>query len=273
MWTYMSTMVDDRMSRPSLVSRLERALSQLEITLEDVGKWPIIHVALLRRNTQLRAAYMDGMKLLSKHKQQPAAMEGSDVCEETSLSLNSKTVADFELYAADALDLEKKVREAYCPIRNNLARYRLINHLLEGKILGCQDIGADKNKAREFFIFPVRSGERGVEALLGYHYFNREDPHKSFRFALMLRLSESTNIAGTAMYCLKSLAARFGFEAESVSQELGLFANFHDTSGLDECTSAFRAKYTSLWDEHMHSKQSRSFRPVHYVAPDKTHRR
>lgn len=61
---------------------------------------------------------------------------------------------------------------------------------------------------------------RGVEATLEFHYEDRKIPMKSFSLALMLRLSESTNIVRTAIRCLQSFTASMKHVAEAAIGEL-----------------------------------------------------
>jgi len=68
--SYISTMLDDRVSRTHMLARLEMALHHLEFALERTAKMPITYVSLLRRRKMLKSAYMEGADLLSKHKQQ-----------------------------------------------------------------------------------------------------------------------------------------------------------------------------------------------------------
>uniref|UniRef100_A0A0A9BRU8 Uncharacterized protein n=1 Tax=Arundo donax TaxID=35708 RepID=A0A0A9BRU8_ARUDO len=53
-------------------------------------------------------------------------------------------------------------------------------------------------------------------------------PEKGFRLALILQLSESTDIVGIAMKCLQSLASRFKLVTESAMGELIILASLQD---------------------------------------------
>jgi hypothetical protein len=63
-------------------------------------------------------------------------------------------------------------------------------------------------------------GPCGVEATLEFHYEDRKTPMRSFSLALMLRLSESTDIVGTAVSCLQSLTSSMKLVADAAVGEL-----------------------------------------------------
>jgi len=80
------------------------------------------------------------------------------------------------------------------------------------------------------YVWPMCSEGRGVEAELQYHYEDHKMPEKGFRLALMLRLSESTDVVGIAVKCLLSLASHFKIVTESAMGELSLLPNLLDIS-------------------------------------------
>ncbi|OEL12713.1 hypothetical protein BAE44_0026266, partial [Dichanthelium oligosanthes] len=59
---------------------------------------------------------------------------------------------------------------------------------------------------------------------------DRKRPEKSFSLWFVLRLSESTDIAGIAMNCLKLLASQFKLVADTAMGELTLLASLQDVS-------------------------------------------
>ena len=80
------------------------------------------------------------------------------------------------------------------------------------------------------YVWPMCSEGRGVEAELQYHYEDHKMPEKGFRLALMLRLSESTDVVGIAVKCLLSMASHFKIVTESAMGELSLLPNLLDIS-------------------------------------------
>jgi len=82
-----------------------------------------------------------------------------------------------------------------------------------------------------FRISPVVSEGRGVEAYLWYESFDPERLDKSFRLFLMLRISESTDIIGTAIDCVRSSASLLNLPAlEAIIGHLTQVPNLQDIS-------------------------------------------
>jgi len=70
------------------------------------------------------------------------------------------------------------------------------------------------NQRLSFIICPVVLEGRGVEACLWYECFDPERLDKSFWLFLMLRISESTDIIGTAIDCVRSSASLLKLPAQ-----------------------------------------------------------
>ena len=98
-----------------------------------------------------------------------------------------------------------------------------MRHLLEGKTLRYY-LEQGNNLRRSFFIFPMYSDERGVEAQLAYSYMDSTMIEKCFLLTLSLRLSESTDIVGVAIKGLQLLTAEFKLAAECATEELTLLS-------------------------------------------------
>ena len=80
-----------------------------------------------------------------------------------------------------------------------------------------------------FIVSPVILEGRGVEALLWYEYFDPERLDKSLCLGLVLRLSESTDIVGAAIDCLRSSASLLNLPAQdAVMGELTQVPNLQD---------------------------------------------
>ncbi|PUZ68292.1 hypothetical protein GQ55_2G014700 [Panicum hallii var. hallii] len=91
-------------------------------------------------------------------------------------------------------------------------------------------------------------GRAFVEAVLRYEYFDTERRDKSFTLGVALRLSESTDIVGTAIDCLRSSASLLNLAAQdAVTGELTLLSNLQDISdsyappwvGFEYCYALF----------------------------------
>ncbi|KAG2639684.1 uncharacterized protein LOC120660876 [Panicum virgatum] len=236
--SFISTKLDDRASGSHNVARLEMALSRLEFVLEWARKRPITYVSLIRRWGMFSRAYNEGVDLLNKHKL-PAALEGhaetgqvvvrssyyylqriagaayfpfSSLAGLKRQCLSSSVVQIFEGYA-DSADKFVADVESACPLRRDtFFPYPFLRKLLEGKYL--RYYRWVKGQLLWFDIYPVVWEGRGVEACLWYECFDPERLDKSFSLALMLRLSESTDIVGTAIDCVRSSASLLNLPAQ-----------------------------------------------------------
>ena len=234
-----STKLDDRASRAHNVARLEMALSRLEFVLEWARKRPITYVSLIRRWGMFSRAYNEGVDLLNKHKL-PEALEGhaetgqvvvrssyyylqriagaayfsfSSLAGLNKQCLSSSAVQIFEGYA-DSADKFVADVESACPFRRDtFSPYPFVRKLLQGRYLGYYK-RVKGSQVLWFRISPVVSEGRGVEAYLWYESFDPERLDKSFRLALQLRLSESTDIVGTAIDCVRSSASLLNLLAQ-----------------------------------------------------------
>ena len=248
-----STKLDDRASRAHNVARLEMALSRLEFVLEWARKRPITYVSLIRRWGMFSRAYNEGVDLLNKHKL-PAALQGhaetgqvvvrssyyylqriagaayfsfSSLAGLNKQCLSSSVVRIFEGYA-DSADKFVADVESACPLRRDtFFPYPFVRQLLQGKYLSYNKVkGRQKH---HFIVSPVILEGRGVEALLWYEYFDPERLDKSLCLGLVLRLSESTDIVGAAIDCLRSSASLLNLPAQdAVMGELTQVPNLQD---------------------------------------------
>ncbi|CAL5091763.1 unnamed protein product [Urochloa decumbens] len=252
--SYISSKLDDKSSRVQIIERLEMALYRLEFALQRTATQPIAYVSLLRRRKKFKQACIEGTELLNKHKLQ--AQEG---CEEVRqvvvrsfsylqriiraarlstaslLGLNedhlSTSIAQkFEWYA-DCADKFVADVESGCPLRRDIFfRFPFVRLLFEEKTVRYERM---KGSQRLWFrLFPVISEGRGVEACLRYRYFDPERLDKCLDLGLMLRLSESTDIVGVAITCLRSSASLLNLVAveDALMGELTLLSNLQGIS-------------------------------------------
>jgi hypothetical protein len=82
---------------------------------------------------------------------------------------------------------------------------------------------------------PICLEGRGVETVLIYQYrdyckASTPEPDRSFNLVLILRLSESTDIVGTAIVCLQWMASQFKIPTEAAMGELSLLPDVQYTS-------------------------------------------
>ncbi|CAM0150100.1 unnamed protein product [Urochloa decumbens] len=262
--SYISTKLDDKASREQIIERLVMALYRLEFALERTATQPITYVSLLRCRKKLKHACIEGTELLNKHKQQ--AQEGQQEARKvvvrsssylqriiraaklsitSLLGLNeehmSTSIAQkFERYA-DCADKFVADVESVCPLRHDPFRYPFVRQLFEGKYFSYGSWGPwgqGRTPKIWFRLFPMISEGRGIEACLQYSYFDPERLDKSLHLWLMLRLSESTDIVGIAISCLRSSASllNLAVKEDAVMGELiPLLSNYQDISYPYDC--------------------------------------
>ncbi|KAG2639666.1 uncharacterized protein LOC120660815 [Panicum virgatum] len=203
------------------------ALSRLEFAHERTGKMPITYVSLLRRRKIIKRAYVEGTELLNNHKLH--ALEGYEEAGQVLIrSSSSSSIAQtFEWYA-DCADKFVTDVESGCPLRRDTFRSPFVRQVFEGKTVVYQRM---KESQRLYFdIWPSILEGRGVEAHIRYRYFDPQRLDKSFSIKLVLRLSESTDIVGTAINCLQSSASLLNLAVEDAMGELTQLHNLQDMS-------------------------------------------
>ncbi|RLM58565.1 hypothetical protein C2845_PM18G05960 [Panicum miliaceum] len=191
---------EDKESKEHIIERLEMALAELEFALERSVKLPITDVSLLHRRKVIKHAYTEAASLLHKHKWQSQQED-----KEIERISHGRSLSFLSL-----IGLKKD--ESLCLSCSDVRRFEWFADCA-GK-----------------FVRDVESGWRGVEAELQYCYEDHKMPEKGFRLALMLRLSESTDIAGIAVKWLLSLASHFKLVTGSATGELSLLPNLLDIS-------------------------------------------
>ncbi|CAL5091670.1 unnamed protein product [Urochloa decumbens] len=247
--SYISTKLDDKASRAHNIARLEMALSRLEFVLERTAKMPITYVSLLRRRKMFERAYIEGTDLLNKHKLgvleghqqetshvvvrsstysylQGIARRAANFSISSLVGLNkehlSSSIVQMFEWHADCADKFVADVESGCPLRRDtFFPYPFVRQLFEGKIFRYRR--RQGSQRLWFDIYPVIS-EGSIEAYLRYRYFDPVRLDKSLTLSLMLRLSESTDIVGIALSCLRSSASLLNLVAvkDTVMGELTL---------------------------------------------------
>ncbi|KAK3126266.1 hypothetical protein QOZ80_7AG0554080 [Eleusine coracana subsp. coracana] len=256
MSSYISGKLEEKELRENSIARLEMALSQLEFALERTAEWPItyVYISLIRRRMVLKQVYKEGTDLLKKLQLQVVEggeqigqwVTGSSFLQWISHAINlpilsfiglrkeniisSTIVQKFEWYA-DCADKFVTDVESVCPLRHDIFRYPLERQLLEGKSLmynikkGSQRYGIT--------MWPVCSEERGIEVMLQYNYVDLNKMQANeVDLNLTLRLSQGTDMVGTAIRCLqfvtesfKLSASPFKFVMECMIGEMNLLSN------------------------------------------------
>lgn len=248
----------DKASQGHYQERLRKAVHEVEFVLERTAKLPITEVSLLRDRIELKRDFFQAASLLSRTKKRQATRSSDPPCSSQGLlaspppasmfpvsSFMAMNKQDDELWLLTCDDVERFEQfadsarsilthvESGCSLRRWMSfSSPLVRHLLERKTLIYRKVEAGQE--RRVSMWPASlEEERGVEAHIEYKYLDRRRPEKSFALWVVLRLSESTDIAGVAMDCLKSLASQFKLESDTAMEELTLLANLQDVTHLN----------------------------------------
>ena len=103
--------------------------------------------------------------------------------------------------------------------RQHLFFNPLIGHIFAGKSLVYHVL----HRGGQFHLFGICSmgfEERGLEAMVTFIYLDCKVPKNNFRLGFMLRVSESTNIIGTILQCLRQVTPHFKSTAEIVINKI-----------------------------------------------------
>ncbi|RCV09315.1 hypothetical protein SETIT_2G017500v2 [Setaria italica] len=222
------------------IERLEMAHTELELALERSARMPITDVSLLRRRKLLERAFKDCGDLLYRcikqqtmdviELEQPVRHSFSKWVAHVAQSSVSSYFAGFhkdniscsdvrrnEWFAECANRFLRDVESGCSPLRCVFSN-PLVRQLLEGKTLEYKMLQGSILRCLHIQSMCVEG--RGVEATLEFRYEDRKTPMRSFSLMLILRLSESMDIVGTAIRCLQSFTSSMKDVAEAVMREL-----------------------------------------------------
>ncbi|KAK1618481.1 hypothetical protein QYE76_023998 [Lolium multiflorum] len=221
--------------------RLEMAHIKMEAALHLSSKWQITEVPVLRWRRKLKRAAQECDNALHHCKQQALEdeeMRRSSFLERiaqaaksyvSSFNRRSKAGVDessstcvdirrLEWFAEGSSDFLKMVEFGRTSGRQYMFFNPLIGDLLAGKRLRYQALQG--GRLYNLRMRPARFAERGVEALVWFDIKDFKEPAKSVNFRIMLRLSESSDIFGIIIKCLRSATPHFMTAAEDVRGEL-----------------------------------------------------
>ncbi|XBI68449.1 hypothetical protein VPH35_047648 [Triticum aestivum] len=191
------------------LERLEMAHIKMEAALEMSDKWQITDSAAqdcndaARRCWELSLEEDEAEQVLRKSSFATRIAHATKAfvtsfigCEGDHCSGSiTAAVRRFERFADGATEFIRCVQLGGTP-RQPLFFDPLIRHIFTGKTL--------------------RYMERGLEAMLSFIYEDFKVPKNSFRLGFMLRLSESTDIIGTTVKCLRLVTPHFKSTADAV---------------------------------------------------------
>ncbi|KAK1649467.1 hypothetical protein QYE76_067272 [Lolium multiflorum] len=229
--------------------RLEMAHIKMEAALRMSSRWQITEVPMLRWRRKLKRAAQECDSSLRHRKQRALELEDDDTrrssfprrvaraaksfvssfscrgkadADESSSSSSSASSVDIrrlERFAEGASEFLRFVEFGGAPGRQHVFFNPLVGDLLAGKTLRYRALRG--GRLYHLGMRPTRFAERGVEAMVWFAFQDLREPAKSINFRFMLRLSESSDVFGVIIECLRSAATpHFMAAAEDLRREL-----------------------------------------------------
>ncbi|WVZ61686.1 hypothetical protein U9M48_011520 [Paspalum notatum var. saurae] len=231
----------DKLSANESVERLEMALIKLNAALEISNKWLITDASLLRWRKKLKLAAQECNGALHECKQR--IQEEEHVEREIRNSTFPKRIAHaaksfifsgfssksesstymirrFEWFADGTSEFLRFIELGGTP-RCDIPASSLIRHLFAGNELHHKVI---RGKGYPSFLLlqvvPFHSAEHGIEASMVFIHKDGNAPENDFFLSVILQVSESTDIIGTAIKCLQLYTHHFEPTVEIIRKEL-----------------------------------------------------
>ncbi|XBI32277.1 hypothetical protein VPH35_055748 [Triticum aestivum] len=210
------------------LERLEMARIKMEAAVQTSNKWLITDTSLLRWRKKLKRTAQDcddvarRCKLLSREEG-----EAHQVVKKSSFPrrmahatrvATAAAVRRFERLADGADEFIRYVQLGGTP-RQNLFFDPLIGQIFMGKMIMYQLLHP-QGQYHYFRIRPINFQEHGMEAFLSFIYKDCKVPKNSFCLGVMLHLSESTDIIGTIVKCLRVMTPHFKSTTDFVIKEI-----------------------------------------------------
>lgn len=257
------------------LERLEMAHIRLEAALETSDKWQITDASLLRWRRKLRHAARECHDTL--HRCKHRILEEEQVQQQVRNSslpnrivhaaksfvfsafrdnseLSRPMVQRLEWFADRASEFVRFV-EAGATAHRHMPFNSLVKHLFAGKELHHRIVGENGSPSCLLWLVPYITAEHGVEACLKLVRKDGNAPENEFFFGVMLQISESTDMVGIVVKCLRLFPAHFQPIVETVKKELAQLP-MQDFSWVP---------YVDLWHrkhwDDLHSFTTQWFRP------------
>ncbi|KAF7033084.1 hypothetical protein CFC21_044210 [Triticum aestivum] len=215
---------DEEASGGGGLERLEMARIKMEAAIQTSNKWQITDTSLLRWRKKLKRTAQDcddvarRCRQLSREEDEADWRSRCDNDHRSAGSASAAIVRRFERLADGADEFIRYVQIGGTP-RQNLFFNPLIRHLFTGKMIAYQLLRPG-GQYQYFRIGPINFQERGLEAFLSFMYEDCKVPKYSFCLGVMLRLSESTDIIGTVVKCLRVMTPHFNSMTDVVIKEI-----------------------------------------------------
>nr|CAB3490186.1 unnamed protein product [Digitaria exilis] len=218
------------------MDRMEMAHIRLEAALEASQRWSVTSAPLLRWRSKLKRAAQECDCTLRRCRQRlqeeedrsslPRRVARTTMSFVSSIvgrggdeELAGSTVRRFERYADGASEFLRYVELGGGILRRSMFfDGALVRHLLEGK--GTKYCFVSEGQHLSFVLQPFIPPERGMQATLLFLLQDSNSPENNFRFTLILRISETTNIVGSVVRCLELFTPQLSSTTEIVKTKL-----------------------------------------------------
>ncbi|CAL4932489.1 unnamed protein product [Urochloa decumbens] len=242
----------------SNLERLEMAHIKLEAALESSDKWRITDASLLRWRRKLKHAAPECHDTLQKCKHR--ILEEQQMQQEVkNSSLPNRIVHATKSFIFSAFRDGAKEFVRFVEVGGTPHRYMpfntLIRHLFAGKELHHRIVRGNEYPSYLLWLVPYITAEHGVEACLKFIQKDGTAPENDFFFAVMLQISESTDMVGIVVKCLQLFPTHFQPIVETIKKELTQLP-MQDFSWVPYVDSWHRKH----WD-NLHSFSTQWFRP------------
>ena len=133
--------------------------------------------------------------------------------------MNRSIVERFDWFADGATEFLRFVELGGTP-RRHMPFDPLVNHLFAGKELHHKIVRRKEYPSFLLWLVPFNTAERGIEVSLIFIHKDNNAPEGNFFFSIILQLSKSMDIVGTAIKCLQLFAPHFKYTVELIRKEL-----------------------------------------------------
>ncbi|KAM0889688.1 hypothetical protein ACQ4PT_027610 [Festuca glaucescens] len=193
-----------RVEQRDCMERLEMAHIKMEAAVEASHRCKQRAAEDEARTDQLRRAYLP-TRIAHATKSFISALAGDD--DQQQQQPSSTTVRRFERQADGAEEFLRFVRLGGTPLRPYAFSNPLVGQLMAGELLHYEMLRG--GQYRHFHARTAYSPDRGIEATVSLVYADTMAPMESFYMFMVLRLSESVDIIGTAVKTLRSTLCRY----------------------------------------------------------------
>ncbi|XP_024317826.1 uncharacterized protein LOC112271859 [Brachypodium distachyon] len=168
------------------------------------------------------------------------------------------SVRRFERLADGANEFMRFVQLGGTPHRPHLFFDPLVGHIFARELLVYR-VSHPGGQHRIFGIRPMDSKDRGLEIMLSFMYEDHKMPKNNFRLMLMMQLSESTDIIGTTIKCLRQVTPHFKSTADVAIKEITQLPT-QDFLHIPSEVAHKEHRNPRLWN-HIHTTLTGWFRP------------